>query len=66
MKAFEFLIETQRLCKEYRCSSCPVVEKCVLCILEEVTIDSIHDFVSAIEQWSKEHPISEEEKVKYA
>ena len=57
MEALEFLKEAQRLCKEYSCSSCPVGEKCVLSILEDATIDGIHDSVLAIEQWSKNHPI---------
>lgn len=57
MEALEFLKEAQRLCKEYSCSSCPVGEKCVLSILEDATIDGIHDSILAIEQWSKKHPI---------
>ena len=56
MDALEFLKERKRMCSSYKnCNGCPLrVEECRLNNL--TTGEECKRIISAVEQWSKEHP----------
>ena len=56
MDAVEFLMERKRLCDSYRgCVGCPF--GAAECVVRDMTSeDNCKRIVSAVEQWSKEHP----------
>lgn len=56
MDALEFLKERNRLCGSYRaCVGCPF--GAAECVVRDMTSeDNCKRIVSAVEQWSKEHP----------
>ena len=56
MDALEFLMERKRLCDSYRCCvGCPF--GAAECVVRDMTSeDTCKRIVSAVEQWSKEHP----------
>ena len=56
MDALEFLKERKRLCNSYEdCCDCPLGSG--RCVINHVTSDEDHErIVTAVEQWSKEHP----------
>ena len=56
MDALEFLKERNRLCDSYRaCVGCPFgAAECV--VRDMVSDENCKRIVSAVEQWSKEHP----------
>lgn len=65
MEALEFLKEYRRMCStsdEY-CSGCPLIEKGCLSTGMRVKSDSqFMTITCAVEQWSKEHPITTNSK----
>ena len=56
MDALEFLMERKRLCDSYRsCVVCPF--GAAECVFRDMTSeDDCERIVTAVEQWSKEHP----------
>ena len=56
MDALEFLMERNRLCGSYRgCVGCPF--GAAECVVRDMTSeDNSERIVTAVEQWSKEHP----------
>ena len=56
MDALEFLKERKRMCNSYKsCDSCPLAEGS--CVINHATSDEdCKRIVTAVEQWSKEHP----------
>ena len=56
MDALEFLMERNRLCGSYRgCVGCPF--GAAECVVRDMTSeDDCERIVTAVEQWSKEHP----------
>lgn len=56
MEILEFLNERKRMCNSYKlCNGCPLRED--NCILNNLTTDEEYKkIISAVEQWSKEHP----------
>ena len=56
MDALEFLKERKRMCNSYRhCEGCPLEEG--KCVVSDVAPDEDYKrIVTAVEQWSKEHP----------
>ena len=56
MDALEFLMERRRMCDSYRgCVGCPF--GAAECVVRDMTSeDNCKRIVSAVEQWSKEHP----------
>ena len=56
MDALEILRERRRMCNSYRdCEGCPLAEG--RCVINHVTSDEdCKRIVTAVEQWSKEHP----------
>lgn len=56
MDALEFLKEQKRMCNSYKwCKGCPLEEG--KCVVSDVTPDKdCERIVTAVEQWSKEHP----------
>ena len=56
MDALEFLMERNRLCGSYKgCVGCPF--GAAECVVRDMTSeDNSERIVSAVEQWSKEHP----------
>ena len=56
MDALEFLKERKRMCNSYKsCDSCPLAEG--RCVINHVTSDEeCKRIITAVEQWSKEHP----------
>ena len=56
MDALEFLMERKRLCDSYRgCVVCPF--GAAECVFRDMTSeDNCKRIVTAVEQWSKEHP----------
>lgn len=59
MEALEFLKEYRRMCNSYDgCKGCPIKGKNCLSIAAHRKTDSEYlTITSAVEQWSKEHPI---------
>ena len=56
MDALEFLVERRRMCNSYiDCEGCPL---CATgCVVRDMTSeDTCKRIVTAVEQWSKEHP----------
>lgn len=56
MDALEFLMERKRMCNSYSgCCDCPL--RSIHCVINHATSDEDHErIVTAVEQWSKEHP----------
>ena len=56
MDALEFLMERRRMCDSYGdCEGCPL--KGAECVIRDMTSeDDCERIVTAVEQWSKEHP----------
>ena len=56
MDALEFLMERKRLCSSYKCCvGCPF--GAADCVVRDMTPeDNCERIVTAVEQWSKEHP----------
>ena len=56
MDAVEFLVERKRLCSSYKgCVGCPFgAAECV--VRDMKSEDNCERIVTAVEQWSKEHP----------
>lgn len=56
MDALEFLVERNRLCGSYRgCVGCPF--GAAECVVRDMTSEhTCKRIVTAVEQWSKEHP----------
>ena len=60
MDALEFLRDRKRMCNAYSdsyngCFDCPLIESC--CVISTATPDEdLKKMVTAVEQWSKEHP----------
>lgn len=56
MDAVEFLVERKRLCSSYRgCVGCPF--GAAECVVRDMTSEhTCKRIVTAVEQWSKEHP----------
>lgn len=54
MEALEFLKASQRICEANHYVDCPLKNKCLYVNHGE---DKLEEIVSAVEQWSKEHPI---------
>lgn len=56
MDAVEFLVERKRMCNSYSgCCDCPL--RRIHCVINHATSDEDHErIVTAVEQWSKEHP----------
>lgn len=55
MDALEFLRERERMCDSYKdCDDCPLAGD--KCIIGSVSDEDRKEIVTAIEQWSKEHP----------
>lgn len=56
MDAVEFLMERKRLCSSYRgCVGCPF--GAAECVVRDMTSEyTCKRIVTAVEQWSKEHP----------
>ena len=56
MDALEFLKERKRMCNSYSgCCDCPL--RRIHCVINHATSDEDHErIVTAVEQWSKEHP----------
>ena len=60
MDALEFLRERKRMCSAYSdsyngCYDCPLIEIC--CVITTATPDEdLKKMITAVEQWSKEHP----------
>ena len=56
MDALEFLMERRRMCDSYRhCEGCPLEEgKCV--VSSGAPDEDYKRIITAVEQWSKEHP----------
>lgn len=56
MDAVEFLVERKRLCDSYRgCVGCPF--GAAECVVRDMTSEhTCKRIVTAVEQWSKEHP----------
>ena len=63
MDALEFLKERNRLCDSYRgCVGCPFgAAECV--VRDMVSDENCKRIVSAVEQWSKEHPRKTRQRV---
>ena len=59
MEAIEFLKEASRICKNQLCNKCPVKGKCLYNPNINQREDRMEEIVSAVEQWSKEHPNKE-------
>lgn len=57
MDALELLKESARICRTYLCNNCPVKGKCLYNPNINHIESKMEDIVSAVEQWSKEHPI---------
>lgn len=51
MEALDFLKEAQRMCGTKHCVECPIGRYI------NHSEDELEEIVSAVEQWSKEHPI---------
>ena len=56
MDALEFLMERRRMCDSHRyCKGCPLEDG--KCVVSDVAPDEDYKrIVTAVEQWSKEHP----------
>lgn len=55
MDALEFLKERERMCDSYKdCDDCPLAND--KCIISSASDEDRKEIVTAIEQWSKEHP----------
>ena len=56
MDALEFLVERRRMCDSHRCcKGCPLEDG--KCVVSDVAPDEDYKrIVTAVEQWSKEHP----------
>ena len=56
MDGLEFLKERKRMCNSYTgCCDCPL--RRIHCVINHATSDEDHErIVTAVEQWSKEHP----------
>ena len=56
MDALEFLRERRRMCNSYRnCEGCPLEDG--KCVVSDVAPDEDYKrIITAVEQWSKEHP----------
>lgn len=56
MDAFEFLKERKRMCNSYSdCCDCPLGSSS--CVINHATSDEDNEkIITAVEQWSKEHP----------
>lgn len=56
MDALEFLVERKRLCSSYKgCVGCPF--GAAECVVRDMTSEhTCKRIVTAVEQWSKEHP----------
>ena len=63
MDALEFLMERKRLCDSYRgCVVCPF--GAAECVFRDMTSeDNCKRIVTAVEQWSKEHPCKTRQSV---
>jgi len=61
MEAIEFLKETQRMCSSYKeCTDCPLKELASFAGYKACRIYMLNECekaISAVEAWSKEHPI---------
>lgn len=58
MDAVEFFKTVNRLCKNRDCNVCPVKKegRCMIGF-DDISIKSIEETISKVEQWAKEHPI---------
>ena len=57
MDALKFMKEYRRMCNYYpRCLECPRADE-PNCNIEEISDEELENFVNAVEQWSKEHPL---------
>ena len=56
MDALEFFMERRRMCNSYSdCEGCPL--RAAECVFRDMTSeDTCERIVTAVEQWSKEHP----------
>ena len=57
MEALDFLKVANRICKNQLCNKCPVKGKCLYNPNINCREDKMEEIVSAVEQWSKEHPL---------
>lgn len=57
MDVLKFMKEYRRMCNYYpRCFECPRADE-PNCNIEEMSDEELENFVNAVEQWSKEHPL---------
>lgn len=57
MDVLKFMKERRRMCDYYsRCFEYPMADE-PNCNIEEMSDEELENFVNAVEQWSKEHPL---------
>ena len=57
MDAVKFLRESKRMCfSRDKCSTCPFLEKEVVCCIKSCTDKQLSEMAEIIENWSKENP----------
>ena len=63
MDALEFFMERRRMCNSYSdCEGCPL--RAAECVFRDMTSeDTCERIVTAVEQWSKEHPCKTRQSV---
>ena len=54
MDAVEFCKEEIRMCKSFACDECPVNCRCNRKTMDAVDVEL---YITAVEQWAKEHPV---------
>lgn len=66
MDAVEFFKTVNRLCKTQSCAECPLCKKSMIkemcmvrrtVMLGDVSVESIDEMISKVEQWAKDHPV---------